>query len=483
MNEDVIKEFHLLVEKAKSLGANYADVRFVHRTTERISTKNSDIESITSNDDSGFGIRVLANGSWGFASSSYINKNEMLSVLNQAVDIAKASSILKKNDIVLSPVEPVIGDYQCQIKTDPFSIPFKKKIDLLIDSNKIMKEEKNIQIANGNLYFLKEDKLFISSEGSQIRQERIVSGGGIFATAMENSEVQKRSYPVPFGGDYKTGGYEVIEDFSFQDNALETAKQASLLLKAEECPKKITDIIIGSVMLGIHVHETCGHPTELDRVLGTETSFAGTSFLMPDMIGSYKYGSDIVNIEANATIPGAMGSFFYDDEGVKAQKYLLVNNGIFKNYLTSRETSPLFNQKSNGTMRADGWSRIPLIRMTNINLLPGEWDFSDLVKDTNDGIFMDAVKSWSIDDKRWNFQFGCEIAYEIKNGKIQKLLKNPVYTGNTQQFWNSCDAICNKEHWKLIGIINCGKGEPGQSGHISHGSAPSRFRNIQVGVK
>jgi TldD protein len=484
MNTSVRKEdFLKIIEIARSVGVEYADIRRVHRITERIKAKNSEIESITSNDDSGFGIRVLVNGCWGFSSSSKISKSDLKAALNNAIDIAKASSILKKDSVILSNVKPVIGQFETPFKIDPFSKSFKEKLDVLIECNKIMKEVKNIQLATGQLYFQKEEKLFISTEGSEITQNRIVSGGGIAATAMENSEFQKSSFPVSFGGDYKIGGYEVIENFALRENALKTASHASELLKADPCPNIVSDLILGTCILGIHIHETCGHPTELDRVIGTETSFAGTSFLLPEMLGKFRYGSEIVNIEANATCPEGMGTFFYDDEGVKAQKFHLVKDGIFCDYLTSRETAPLFGKESNGTMRADGWSKMPLIRMTNINLIPGTWNLDDLIKDTYKGIFMDIVKSWSIDDKRWNFQFGAETAYEIKNGVFSKPLKNPTYTGNTEQFWNSCDAICNKNYWKMMGVINCGKGEPGQSGHISHGSSPTRFRNIQIGVK
>ncbi|MBU1626193.1 TldD/PmbA family protein [bacterium] len=483
MKNSINKEYFLqIIDNAKSLGVQYADIRRVHRITERIKSKNSEIESIISNDNSGFGIRVLVDGCWGFAGSSNIKKDEMKTALNQAIDIAKASSILKKENITLSTTEPIIGHFETAYNIDPFKVSFKEKLKLLLACNKIMKEVKNIHLASGQLYFQKEEKLFISTEGSEISQIRIASGGGIAATAMKNSEVQKYSYPTSFGGDYKTGGYEVIENFALCKNALNTAKNANELLKADECPNMITNLILGSFILGIHIHETCGHPTELDRVIGSETSYAGTSFLLPDMIGKFQYGSKIVNLEADATLAEGMGTFFYDDEGVKAQKFFLVKDGIFSDYLTSRETASLFGKKSNGTMRADGWGRMPLIRMTNINLLPGAWELNDLIRDTHEGIFMDIVKSWSIDDRRWNFQFGSEIAYEIKNGMLSKPLKNSTYTGNTEQFWNSCDAICNKNHWKLMGVINCSKGEPGQAGHISHGSSPARFRNISIGV-
>ena len=223
---------------------------------------------------------------------------------------------------------------------------------------------------------------------------------------------------------------------------------------------------------------------------GTEASFAGTSFLTPEKLRSFRYGSDIVNITADATIPGGLGTFGWDDEGVPAQRVPIVRNGLFVGYLTSRETTQQLREMagdgtpetSGGAMRADGWNRIPLIRMTNINLEPGEWDFEDLIADTDEGIYMEMNKSWSIDDKRLNFQFGTEIAYQIKNGRLGQMYKNATYTGITPQFWAGCDAICSGKHWNVWGTPNCGKGQPSQAAHVGHGTAPARFRNVQVGL-
>jgi TldD protein len=234
--------------------------------------------------------------------------------------------------------------------------------------------------------------------------------------------------------------------------------------------------------LALQVHESCGHPIELDRVFGTEASYAGTSFLTTEKMGNFRYGSEIVNITADATVPGGLGTFGYDDEGVPAQRTPIVRDGIFVGYLTSRETAAVLGQQSNGAMRADGWNRIPLIRMTNVNLEPGEWDLDDLIADTDDGIYMEMNKSWSIDDKRLNFQFGTEIAYQIKKGKLGQMYKNATYTGITPQFWAGCDAICSDKHWNVWGTPNCGKGQPSQTAHVGHGTAPARFRNVRVGV-
>jgi len=255
------------------------------------------------------------------------------------------------------------------------------------------------------------------------------------------------------------------------------------LLAAPQCPSGEMDIILAGEMLALQVHESCGHPIELDRVLGTEASYAGTSFLTPDKLGTFRYGSDVVNISADATIPGGLGSFAYDDEGVPAQRAEIVKNGIFVGYLTSRETAAQLGLgASNGTMRADGPNRLPIIRMTNINLEPGDIPMSEIIRTTERGLLMDTNQSWSIDDKRLNFQFGCEVARVIEDGEITGIVRNPTYTGITPEFWGACDAVADAEMWTVQGVPNCGKGEPGQTAHVGHGVSAARFRNVQVGV-
>ncbi len=260
------------------------------------------------------------------------------------------------------------------------------------------------------------------------------------------------------------------------------AAEAVQLLSAKPCPSGKTTLILDSSQLALQIHESIGHPIELDRIFGTEVSYAGSSFLSPEMLGHFRYGSDLVNVFADATVPGGLGTFGYDDEGIRAQRVPIIARGILVGFLTSRETAHRLGKESNGTMRADGWCRIPLIRMTNINLEPGDWTLDGMIADTEEGLFLTTNRSWSIDDKRINFQFGAEVGWEIKGGKLGEMVKNPTYTGITPQFWGSCDAIGNREHWQMWGTPNCGKGEPGQVAHVGHGTAPARFRNVQVGV-
>jgi len=468
-----------ILNYASSLGADYVDVRIVKRKREELSVKNGVLETANMTESYGFGVRVLYKGAWGFMSS--FNVDDYKSIVEKAFLIAKASSEVNKKKVTLSPLNPEKAVWKSNFKINPFAVPFEKKLNLLFESNNIMRKVAGVSIAVSEMEFFQEDKVFLSSEGAEIEQSILESGAGIFAFAIEGNDVQRRSYPNSFGGDFRKGGWEFIEELDLIGNAERIAKEAVLLLRAEPLPEMVTTLILDGSQLALQVHESCGHPTELDRVLGDEASFAGTSFLTLDKLGKFQYGSEIVNIVADATHPYGLGSFGFDDEGVPAQKSYLVKNGRFVGYLTSRETASIIGEVSNGTMRADGWNRIPIIRMTNINLLPGDKTFEEIIESTDEGIYMETNKNWSIDDKRLNFHFGCEIAYEIKNGKLGKIYKNPYYTGITYEFWRSCDAIANEKYWRVWGVPNCGKGEPMQVARVGHGTSPARFRNVKVG--
>jgi TldD protein len=467
---------------AQTKGASYADIRIMGLETQSIVVKNGIVEGVSLYEGHGFGVRVIADGAWGFASSSRLEPEEIDKITALAVQIAKASALVKGEKIDLGPSAVHRDTYRTPVEIDPFQVPLEQKIDLLLACDKAMRKTKGVAVAEGNMLFIRERQTFASTEGSFIEQEIIETGAGLEATAVSEDEVQKRSYPNSFGRHQGTAGYEFVGRYDLLGNAQRLGEEAVALLSARQCPSGVTTLILGPTQLALQVHESCGHPTELDRVLGTEASYAGTSFLTPEKLGDFRYGSEIVNITADATAPGGLGTFGYDDEGVPAQRTPLIKDGIFIGYLTSRETASRFGQRSNGTMRADGWSNLPLIRMTNINLEPGEWELDDLIADTDEGIYMEMNKSWSIDDKRLNFQFGTEIAYEIKNGKWGDLLKNATYAGMTPQFWGSCDAICNEKYWDVWGTPNCGKGQPSQSAHVGHGTSTARFRNVQVGV-
>jgi TldD protein len=466
-----------IIDTLKLKKVTYGDVRLVQEESESIMIKNGIIEAVSHSFDMGFGVRVLKDDAWGFASSNLLNEKEADKVTKQALMIAEASAKVKDHPIILSPLEPQRGTYKSDVKIDPFKIPLDDKIGLLMECDKNLSGDQRIKTRISFMSFRRVKVIFYSTEGSRITQEFTYSGGGVKAYAMDKEDLQIRSYD-----DYGQAGYEFIKGLKLTENALRVKDEALTLIMAKPCPSMKTTIILDSNQMVLQVHESCGHPTELDRVLGTEASYAGTSFMTLDKLNNLRYGSEIVNIVADATVPGGLGTFGWDDEGVPAQKVYLIKNGIFVGYQSSRETAPVIHTTSSGNMRADGWNRIPLIRMTNINLLPGEWKLEDMIADTKEGIFMTTNKSWSIDDKRLNFQFGCELARRIENGKLTEVYKNPTYADITPQFWNKCDAIANKDYWHLYGVPNCGKGEPGQTMYVGHGTAPARFRDVQVGI-
>lgn len=474
------------LNQAQVKGASYADIRIVTRLTQRIAVKNGRVEAIEQDETQGFGVRVIANGAWGFASSSRLEAREMDRVVGQAVAIAKASAMTKIKDVQIGAPLSIKESYVTPIRIDPFTVSMADKINLLLKADEGMRRAKGVKVARGEMAFVRENKIFASTEDAYIDQEIVESGCGIsaIATNLETGEVQVRSYPNSVGRHQQTKGWEFILDQKLAENAPRVGEEAMALLTADQCPSyDATTVILDSSQLALQIHESCGHPIELDRVMGTEAAFAGTSFLTTDKLGRFRYGSEAVNITADATIPGGLGTFGYDDEGVAAQKTDVVKNGIFVGYLTSRETATQLGLgQSNGAMRADGWARTPIIRMTNISILPGTWEVDALIADTDDGIWMETNRSWSIDDRRLNFQFGTEIGWEIKGGKKTRMLKNATYTGITPQFWNSCDAVCNDKSWIVWGTPNCGKGQPLQVAHTGHGASPARFRNVRVGV-
>ncbi len=474
---------------AQVQGATYADIRIVRRETQEITVKNGIVQRLSLDSTQGFGIRVITNGAWGFASSHRLTPTEVDRVTTLAVTIAKASALAKIKDVDIGPRQVHVDTYHTPVEIDPFTVPLNDKVSLLLAADQEARSAKEVTVAESRLTFIRENKTFASTEGSYIEQEIIESGLGLRAIAVSEDEMQQRSYPNSFGRHQGTAGYEFIQQWDLVDNARRMGEEAVALLSAPQCPSGVTTIILDGPQLALQIHESCGHPIELDRVFGTEAAYAGTSFLTPEKYGSFRYGSDIVTITADAITPTGLGTFGYDDEGVPAQHTDIVKNGLFVGYLTSRETASQLRRihpdapaHSNGSMRADGWNRIPIIRMTNVSLQPGEWTMDGLIADTDEGIYMITNKSWSIDDKRLNFQFGTELAYEIKNGKLGRMFKNATYTGITPQFWYNCDAICNAEHWRVWGTPNCGKGQPGQTAHTGHGAAPTRFRNVQIGV-
>ncbi len=471
------------LDTAARRGASYADVRVVHRREESITVKTGRVQAVSSGETEGFGVRVLVDGAWGFASSHRLETAEVDRVAAEAVRIARASATAHARPVVLDDRPPAHGRYETPVEVDPFEVPLEERIGDLLAVDAELTRVPGIAFTDTFSAAQRDTKTFAASDGSFTEQVITHVGSGMEANAVEGDEHQRRSFPMDTGA-WGAAGYESIRALRMREQAGRIAEEAVALLSAPQCPSGRTTVILDPSQLYLQVHESCGHPTELDRVFGTEASYAGTSFLTTDKLeAGFRYGSELIDIVADATAPGGLGTFGWDDEGVAAQPVPLVKEGIFVGYLSSRETAPRIGRRSGGAMRADGWNRIPLIRMTNVNLLPRDgMSLEDIIADTDDGLYLMTNRSWSIDDRRLNFQFATELAYEVKGGKLGRMLRNPTYTGITPEFWRSCDGVADARSYRMFGTPNCGKGEPGQTGHVGHGVSGARFRDVQVGV-
>jgi TldD protein len=463
-------------------GVDYADVRAVESRDREIATKNGKVGHLSTTESQGIGIRVLIGGSWGFAATDDLSPEGISRAAALTLDIARTGSAAPGH-VVLAPESKYEAVWVSPAAIDPFSISIESNLSTLLAIDAELRRNPGINLAEASMHFERRRQVFASTLGSVIDQTRTVSGAGFSALSYRDAEIQKRSYPNSFGGQYQLKGYELVDELRLLDHAPRIAEEAVALHSADQCPEGDFDLILDSAQLGLQIHESIGHPIELDRVLGSEANYAGMSFLTVDQLHRLQYGSPIVNVVCDARPdhgPG-LGTFAFDDEGVPAQSIPIIANGLFTGYMTSRETAAAVGDtRSNGCMRADGWARVPLIRMTNVSLLPGAQSL-DEVFHVKHAIYMETNRSWSIDDMRRNFQFGCEIAWEIRDGKRVRMLKNPSYGGTSTEFWNACEAIAGPEHWTLWGVPNCGKGQPEQVMGTGHGASPARFRKIKVG--
>ena len=472
------------LDLAAQLGATYSDVRCIEQQSQEILTKDETVARVALGSSSGIGVRVLVKGGWGFASTQHLTRAGVAAAVKRAVAAGAASATCRSQPVRLAD-EPVYqASWISPHLIDPFTVSIETKIDVLMKAARATLAVKGITLAQGFMSFTKDVKLFASSTGSRIAQTFIRSGCGIEAHATGKDDRQKRSWPSSFGGQQESSGWEMVARWDLPGNAPRIAEEAVALLTAPACPQTQTDLILGGSQLALQIHESMGHPSELDRALGWEVNFAGGSFLTPDQLGILSYGSPLVNLVADATAPGALGSFGFDDEGVAAQRVPLVKDGVFCGYLSSRETADEIGlSRSGGMMRAESWNYTPIIRMTNVSLAPGNaGTLEDIIADTDNGIFMETNRSWSIDQQRYQFQFSTEVGWEIKKGKRGRMLKNCSYAGITPLFWNACDAIGDRRDYIDWGVPNCGKGQPMQTMWTGHGAAPSRFRNITVGI-
>lgn len=470
------------VEGALAAGATYADARVVTNRQQSIGVQNQAVESVANSESSGVGVRALNGSSWGFYSTSDLTTAAARSAGEKATEIAVASAIVPGSDLVLADVPVIEAEFVTPYDEDPFAVPLSDKVDMLIGVTATMGGVPGIALAGGSMTFWETDKWFVSSQGHRIHQHLVESGGGFDATAIGDGETQRRSYPQSFG-QYETGGYEVIRRWDYPGNAGRIAEEAAALLTAPEMEEGQKSLILEGSQLALQIHESVGHAIELDRILGWEAAFAGTSHLELPKLNSHRYGSDLMNVTADATLPGALGTFGYDDEGTPAQRVDIVDHGTWVGVLSGRDSAAIAGLAPGGMVRGDGFNRLPMVRMTNVGLLPGDSSLGAMVADTKDGVYMSTNRSWSIDDRRLNFQFGCEVAWEVKDGKRGRMLRNPTYTGITPTFWGTLDMLAGGEEWVHWGTPNCGKGQPMQVAHTGHSAAPGRFSNVRVGVR
>jgi TldD protein len=469
------------VQAALDAGARYADARVMETRAEAMAARNGVVETLDREQRAGVGVRALIGSSWGFFAVPDVTLHAARRAGEQAAEVARASAIVAGRPIDLAEQAPAEGSWASECLEDPWDVTPAEKGELLEGVTRAMLDN-GADLAEASTRVWETRKWLVSSEGHRIDQHVRECGAAMSATAIGENETQRRSYPG-IRGQYGTRGWELVREQDLPGNAPRIASEARQLLTAEHCPSlDATDLVLGSEQMALQIHESVGHAVELDRILGWEAAFAGTSWLDPSQLGSLRFGSDLMTITADATLPGALGSFGFDDEGTPAHPVDIVREGTWVGVLSGRDSAALLGIPSGGAVRADGFNRMPMVRMTNVGLVPGNDSLDEMIAATDDGILMDTNRSWSIDDKRLNFQFGCEIGWEIRNGKRGRLLKNPTYTGISPRFWGSMDMLGNRSEWTFWGTPNCGKGQPIQAGHTGHPAVPARFRGIRVGV-
>jgi TldD protein len=469
------------LDTAHVRGAVYADIRFEVARSERIEVRNGVVATLADGSSTGFGVRALIDGAWGFAASADVSEAGVDATAARAVAIARASAAIARRRIGTPPARAYVDTFVTPMTRDPAGVALGQRVALLLEAERLLHGPAEIAVGRAWLDLWRAEKFFYSTVGSRIEQHVRQTGSGIEAMAIGNGDVQVRTYPGDVGL-YQSGGWEIVEAANLLEGAPRIAQEAVDLLRAPQCPSGTLDVILGSSQMSLQIHESCGHPAELDRVMGWEANFSGTSFLEVDQLGKLKYGSDLVTIVVDNTLERGMATCGYDDEGTRSTTSDIVRDGLLTGYEMSNDTAQAIGRESNACVRAQSWDSVPMIRMCNLNLLPGTVPFEHLFDDVKDGIYMESNRSWSIDDRRLNFQFGCEMGWEIKNGKRGRLLKNPTYAGITPQFWNACDAVGDRASWFAWGTPNCGKGEPMQTGRTTQAAAPARFRNVSVGV-
>ena len=467
------------VEQALKAGADYADARVSRLSREELALRNGVLADADAPEDFGLGVRVLRQGCWGFAAAPG-RPHELGDVApglaRRAFKAARDLSTVRKEAIELGETCGHVGEYRTPVGIDPFQVSLNDKIDVLRAADAALQGRDEVTVREARLSLRRREQWFTSSEGASIHQVLMRSGAGIAATAAANGTVERRSSPAL----HQARGFEWIQDLDLAGQAPKVRDEAVELCSAPLCPQGERSLILGGGQLAMQIHESLGHASELDRALGGEVDLAGGSFLVPGQSDALRIGSDCVTLTADSTMRYGLDTRGFDDEGAASQSWKVVDAGRFGAFHTDRSQSSAVDESgSRAACRADGWYSPPIVRMTNLSLEPGQWSLDGLLADTEDGaIFADGVRTWSIDQRRMNFQFTCEVAWEIQGGRLGSMLRRPTYQGQTSQFWGSCDAVCNSDHWRLYGVTNCGKGNPMQLAEVSHGAAPARFRRV-----
>lgn len=475
----------LALAETTRLGAQHVDVRAREQEQESVDVRDDRVTAVERSSSRGVGIRVQVEGAWGFAATATATEDGVRRAAQQAVEVARASGRVRgaraRQDLDDTP--PSIDTWTTPHDVDPLDVPLEDKVAHLLAATDAARSAAAVSWADATTDAWRTTTAYRDSAGGRVDQRVLQVGGGVCSYAVGGGEVQRRSYPNSFRGQFETGGWERVLLLDLVGGAAGAATEAVLLLDAPDLPyREDRTVVLDSSQVALQVHESIGHAVELDRIQGSEAAFAGTSWVRVEDRDRLVYGSPIVTVTADATTPFAMGTFGYDDEGVAAHEAPIVTDGVLRGFLTDRVAAAALGERSNGTARCDSWGSVPLIRMNNVSLQPREGDLESIVADTDDGVLMVTNRSWSIDDRRLNFQFGCEAAWEIRNGERGRLFRNSTYAGRTPDFWGSCDAIGGPTDWRVWGVPNCGKGEPMQVARVAHGAATARFR-ATVGVR
>jgi len=470
----------IALQAARDAGASHADVRIADYRNQWVNTREARVVHLDDASDEGFGVRVIADGAWGFAASARIEPDELARVAKHAVALARANARLREQPVELAAARTHVASWATPIRRDPFDVPLEEKIETLLAINAAALRVAGVSFCRSSLHFVREHKFFASSEGSAIEQtlHRCQPGFTVTSVHEKHGFQTRSSYAEPQGM-----GYEFVEDYPWQDDARQAAEDAVAKHTAPSVSEGPRDLILHPTNLWLTIHESIGHPTELDRALGMEANFAGTSFLTPDKLGSYRLGSELVNLVAERTAEGALATCGYDDDGVETTEWPLVENGVFVDYQITRDQAGwIGRERSYACSYAESWKDFAFQRMPNIDLVPGPEPLSldDLIAGTDDGLLVMGRGSYSIDQQRYNFQFGGQAFYEVKGGKLRGMVKDAAYQANTPDFWRACDAVGGESGYELGGSFYDGKGEPMQVNAVSHGCSPARFRGIHV---